>query len=72
MIACIGDPMVIETILAPLDANGASATASWLPPCRAPANEKVGYRGTPAAEIGQARPIGSKRRFARDRTLNRL
>ena len=36
IIACIEDPVVIEKILAHLDAKAAAAQASRPPPCRAP------------------------------------
>ena len=36
IIACIEDPVVIEKILAHLDAKAAAARASRPPPCRAP------------------------------------
>jgi hypothetical protein len=36
IIACIEDPVVIEKILAHLDARAAAAQAARPPPCRAP------------------------------------
>ena len=36
IIACIEDPVVIEKILAHLDAKAAAGQASRPPPCRAP------------------------------------
>jgi hypothetical protein len=36
IVACIGDPVVIEKILAHLDAKAATAQASRSPPSRAP------------------------------------
>jgi hypothetical protein len=36
IIACIEDPVVIEKILAHLDAKGAEPEATWRPACRAP------------------------------------
>jgi hypothetical protein len=36
IVACIEDPVVIEKILAHLDARAAAAQASRPPPCRAP------------------------------------
>ncbi len=45
IIACIEDPMVIEKILAHLDAKAAAAQASRPPPCRAPPGRRS--RGEP-------------------------
>jgi hypothetical protein len=36
IVACIEDPVVIEKILAHLDAKAAAVQASGPPPCRAP------------------------------------
>jgi len=36
IIACIEDPVVIEKILAHLDANARESEAQRLPPCRVP------------------------------------
>ena len=46
IIACIEDPVVIEKILAHLDAKAAAAQASRPPPCRGP--PEAGSRGEPA------------------------
>jgi hypothetical protein len=46
IIACIEDPVVIEKILAHLDAKAAAAQAARPPPCRGP--PESGSRGEPA------------------------
>jgi hypothetical protein len=46
IIACIEDPVVIEKILAHLDAKAAAAQAARPPPCRGP--PEAGSRGEPA------------------------
>jgi hypothetical protein len=42
IIACIEDPLVIEKILAHLDAKAAAAQAARPPPCRAPPARSLG------------------------------
>ena len=46
ILACIEDPVVIEKILAHLDAKAAAAQAARPPPCRDP--PQAGLRGEPA------------------------
>jgi len=42
IVACIEDPVVIEKILAHLDAKAVAAQASRPPPCRAPPARPLG------------------------------
>ena len=51
IIACIEDPVVIEKILAPLDAKAAAAQAARPPPCRAPPEGRSSGKPTGAAQV---------------------
>jgi hypothetical protein len=44
IIACIEDPVVIEKILAHLDAKATAAQAARPPPCRAPSATSIQAR----------------------------
>jgi hypothetical protein len=50
IIACIEDPVVIEKILAHLDAKAAAGQASRPPPCRAPPQGRSSGEPTGAAQ----------------------
>ena len=45
IIACIEDPVVIEKILTHLERKDAAATATGLPPSRAPEMDPIGWTG---------------------------
>ena len=51
IIACIEDPMVIEKILAHLDAKAAAAQAARPPPPRAPPEGRSSGEPTGAAQV---------------------